>query len=174
VSPLRTTLVLVATTAAVTGATPSSASFAAGRTVTCDEIIDHTPFPYIGRAEPGDRYRLVLGAVSVPPPVLQIVETPGEKWPYWRKAGLVVRSGTASLTITIPKAWRKRAAIDWGYKSQGAFSSVRIVGCGTDPKAGNAYSGGFVLRDRSLCLPLVFSVGGRSQTVRFGLGRRCP
>ena len=38
---------------------------------------------------------------------------------------------------------------------------------------GYAYSGGFFLRSRAACVPLVFRVGSRSAVVRFGVGRRC-
>ena len=36
-----------------------------------------------------------------------------------------------------------------------------------------AYAGGFFLRSPSVCVPLIFRVGARSATVRFGIGRRC-
>src|SRR5438105_1326689 len=67
------------------------------RTVPCDEIILHTKFPYRG-------YRLVLGAVSVPPAYLaQVVPTGQRPWAYWRKAGLVVRAGGPPVTISVPR-----------------------------------------------------------------------
>jgi len=34
-------------------------------------------------------------------------------------------------------------------------------------------AGGFLLSSRSVCVPPVFRVGKRSETVRFGLGRHC-
>jgi hypothetical protein len=37
----------------------------------------------------------------------------------------------------------------------------------------NPYVGGFVLRSRAGCVPLEFRVGGRTATVRFGIGKRC-
>jgi hypothetical protein len=40
-------------------------------------------------------------------------------------------------------------------------------------KVGFAYAGGFQLRVRAACVPLVFRVGRRSATARFGLGRAC-
>jgi hypothetical protein len=44
--------------------------------VPCSESIDGTRFPYIGANKPEDRYRLVLGVVSVPPAYReQIVRT---------------------------------------------------------------------------------------------------
>jgi hypothetical protein len=134
-----------------------------------------TRFPYLGNRQPEHRYRLVLGVVSVPPAYLaQIVPTGEWPWRYWRKQGLVVRASGESVTISVPAAWRSRAAIAWGYGGKGEpFSSVRIAGCGSDKTSGRAYSGGFYLRSRSACVPLIFRVGPRSATVRFGLGQRC-
>lgn len=144
------------------------------RTVTCDEIIDQTRFPYVGGYRARFRYRLVLGVVSAPPAFLeQVVPTHRTPWAYWRKQGLVIRASGESVTITVPKRWRKRAAIAWGYGGRGVFSSLRIAGCRSNPRLGNAYSGGFYLRSRSACVPLIFRVGRRTATVRFGLGRVC-
>jgi hypothetical protein len=164
------TLVVVAGVAAL--APPASSR--PGRTVPCNEVIDHTRFPYVGSSQPQFRHRLVLDAVSVPPAYQQqVVPTHSKPWAYFRKQGLVVRASGESVTITVPETWRRRAAISWGYGGHGVFSSLRIAGCGSDPNAGNAYSGGFYLRASSACLPLVFRVGTRSATVRFGLGRHC-
>jgi len=151
---------------AIAGAEPA-------RTVPCNEVIDRTSFPYLGSRN--FRYRLVLDVVSAPPAYLgQIESTPGSYWRYWRKQGLVVRASGLPVTITVPRNWRTRAAIAWGYGGKGEpFSSVRIAGCGSNPEVGNAYSGGFYLRFRAACVPLVFRVGSRTRTVRFGLGRVC-
>jgi hypothetical protein len=170
VTAVTAALALLASLAAMA----TSGSPPAQRTVPCAEIIDSTRFPYLGGSRPQQRYRLVLGSVSVPPAYLkQIVATRERPWRYWRKAGLVVRADGTAVVISVPKAWRKRAAIAWGYGGHGPFSSLRIAGCRGDPHEGNAYSGGFYLRSSSACVPLVFRVGARSATVRFGLGRRC-
>jgi hypothetical protein len=154
-------------------AVAGSASDGPQRTVPCAEIIDVTRFPYLGSFERRHRYRLVLGAVSVPPAYLEQVEPTGERpWTHFSKRGMVVRSGR-SVRITVPPAWRKRVGIVWGNGGLGVFSSIRIAACGSDPSKGNAYAGGFFLRRASECVPLVFRVGGRTQTVRFGVGRRC-
>ena len=87
----------------------SAASPTSGRTVPCGESIDSTRFPYIGSSRPQDRYRLVLGAVSVPPAYLaQVVPTGETPWAYWRKAGLVVRADGRAVSISVPPAWRGR------------------------------------------------------------------
>jgi hypothetical protein len=139
------------------------------RTVPCGEAIGRPAFPY-----PGAGYRTVLGAVSVPPAYLaQVVDTGDKPFPWWRKAGLIVRADGRPLTIAVPAGWRDRVAFEWGNAGTGgSFSSLRIAGCGSNPRAGNAYAGGFVVR-KPACVPLTFTVGGRSATVRFGVGRRC-
>ena len=152
----------------------SAASPTPGRTVPCRESILGTKFPYVGSSRPQYRYRLVLGAVSVPPAYLaQVVSTGETLWAYWRKAGLVVRAGGQAVSISVPLAWRERAAITWGNGGNGVFDSLRIAGCPGGPARGLAYAGGFYLRSPSACLPLVFRVGRRSETVRFGIGRHC-
>jgi hypothetical protein len=143
------------------------------RTVHCGDSIDTTRFPYLGSSQPKQRYRLVLGAVSVPPAYLrQVVATNERPWRYWRKAGIVVRGNGRPVTITVPSPWRTRAAISWG-NSGGPTAALRLAGCPGSSRIGNAYAGGFYLRSPSACLPLTFTVGARSATVRFGIGTRC-
>jgi len=168
-------MALVSVTAAfVVGFATPPARALPERTVPCSEVIDTTRFPYIGDRRPAHRYRLVLGVVSVPPAYMeQVVPTKERPWAYWRKAGLVVRASGASVTVSVPAAWRRRAAISWGNGGAGRFGSVRIAGCGSDKTTGDAYAGGFYLRSSSACVPLIFTVGTRTQTVRFGVGRRC-
>jgi hypothetical protein len=118
--------------------------------------------------------RVVLGVVSVPPAYLpQTFPRRVERWRYWTKAGLSVRGGSPPVRVTIPKPWRSRASVGWG---DGSGSSLRIASCPAyEPeKPWNGYAGGFYLRARSACVPLIFRVGQRTETVRFGIGRRCP
>jgi hypothetical protein len=136
-------------------------------TVPCDDVIGQASSPHEGG------YRLVLGVVSVPPAHLRrVVRLPGQRWPYWRKAGLVVRAGRVAITVSVPKEWRSRLAITWG-TSTSVVSSLRIAACPSPPNVWNAYAGGFYLRSRAACVPLVFRVGQRRATVRFGVGRSC-
>jgi hypothetical protein len=159
--------------AAVAAASSRSSLLWAARTVPCSEIIDSTKWPYIGSRDPRYRYRSVLGVVSVPPAYIsQVVHLRDGAWPYWSKAGLVIRAGRGPVTVSVPLAWRKRAAITWGGNT-GIVRSLRILRCGSNPTRGNGYAGGFYLRSRSACLPLIFQAGRHSATVRFGLGRRC-
>jgi hypothetical protein len=137
-------------------------------TVKCDKVILQ-----VGSGHAGG-YRIVLGVVSVPQAYRpQVVATRSRPWTHWSKAGLVIRGGSPPVTVTVPKAWRTRAAIAWG--NTGAVSALRIASCPPlgESKVWNAYAGGFLLRSRSACMPLIFSVGKRSATVRFGLARAC-
>ncbi len=118
--------------------------------------------------------RLVLGVVAVPPMYIpQTVESPDRRWPYWTKSGLVVRADSPPVLVSVPPRWRTRVAIGWGRAD--SMSSLRIETCPplSRPEGWNPYSGGFHLRSKAACVPLTFTVAGRSATVRFGLGKRC-
>jgi hypothetical protein len=134
--------------------------------VPCTSIIEQAASPHPG-------YRLVLGTISVPPAYLpRTVDLHASPWRYWEKAGLVVRAGRVPVEVTVPATWRGGAAITWG-NGVGIVSSLRVAPCPSPPGVWNAYAGGFYLRARSACVPLVFRVGSRATTVRFGVGRRC-
>lgn len=135
--------------------------------VTCDQIILQAESPF------SDGYRRVLGVISAPRAYTpQVVRTPGERWPYWEKAGLVVRAGRSPVTVSVPPAWRTRAAITWG-NAKPAVSSLRISACPSPANVWNAYAGGFFMRSHGACIPLVFQVGERRKLVRFGIDHRC-
>ena len=159
--------------AVLTGMAASSASSAAGRSVPCADIIDFTTFPYVGDRRPEYRYRQLLGLISIPPAFMQqVVPTRQKPWSYWRKQGLVIGATGIRVTVTVPKSWRNRAAITWGNGVR-PVSALAFEGCGGSPKIGHAYSGGFLLRSPSACVPLIFTVGRRTATERFGIGQRC-
>jgi hypothetical protein len=167
-------LALALVTATAVSATARTASAAPARTVPCQEIIDHPDFPFAGF--PSSRYRAVLGVVSAPPRFLgQPVALHEGPWPYWLKVALVVEAGAPSVSIRLPERWRNGVAIIWGNGNYDAGTSIQLAGgCGTsDSGVGNAYAGGFYLRSRAACVPLVFRVGDRSATLHFGIGRRC-
>ncbi len=164
-------LVLLVLAGAAFASSPSAPS--PGRTIPCKEIILGTKWPHVGSRQPEHRYRLVLGVVSVPPAYMQQIEGPEPgAWPYWRKSGLVVKAGAGPVTVSVAPAWRGRAAIEWGNAGHGPFNSIRLARC-ANGSGGYAYAGGFSLRSSPACVPLIFRVGSRSETVRFGLGRRC-
>ncbi len=154
---------------ALTGVAARAAPPSPLPTVGCDQEIGPV------KSARQDGYRPVLGYVSVPPPYLaQPVRVPSfAPWVYWMKAGLVVRNGHTPVTVSVPSAWRKRAAISWGNNVIGPVSSLRITACLSSSPGWHAYAGGFYLRSRAGCVPLLFRVGNRTATVRFGIGRRC-
>jgi hypothetical protein len=126
-----------------------------------------------GSADDPDR-RVVLGVVSVPPLRLpQTVPRRVKRWRYWTKAGLAIRGGSPPVSVIVPKPWRTRVRIGWG---DAGGSSVRFAPCAAYEleQPWNGYSGGFFLRSRSACVPLIFRVGNRSEIVWFGIGQQCP
>jgi hypothetical protein len=159
--------ILLVLALAASGGAAASARSANVVTVGCDQII--------ATAKTGHDagYRVVLGVVSAPPATLPgVVHVPElSPFPYWRKAGIVIRAGRTPVTVSVPKAWRRRVRIGWGNPASPA-SVVRFAAC-PSPRTWNAYAGGFYLRARSACVPLAFAVGGRRATLRFGLGQHC-
>jgi hypothetical protein len=152
--------VALTATATVTAAGPAP--------VRCDSVI--TP----GGTFSWRPTRVVLGVVNAPRAYIpQTVPSGDDTWPYWSKSGLVVRAESPALTISVPRRWRSRVAIGWG--NVDSTASLRFPTCPDAPsiEGWNPYSGGFYLRSRTACVPLVFRVGERSATVRFGVGKRC-
>ena len=164
---LRILALLIFPALAAVGA--QSADSAAPSTAGCEQIAVHL------RSGSEDGYRIVLGRVGIPDEQhtsRRAVRHRGTAWPYFRLVGFVVRGGTSPVTITVPEGWRDRVAISWG--NTPAVSSLQIASCGTSvSKPWNAYAGGFHLRSRADCVPLDIRVGGRSTSVRFGVGRAC-
>jgi hypothetical protein len=158
---------LIAIAAAGLSASAWGATDSRRATVPCTDII--------GQAATGRDagYRIVLGIVSVPPARLtQVVATSDTQWPFWRKAGLVIRASSTPVIVSVPPRWRGRGAITWGNNS-GIVSSLRIAACPRPRNRWNAYAGGFYLRSRAACIPLTFRVGSRARTVRFAIGGPC-
>jgi hypothetical protein len=135
-------------------------------TVSCDSAAMFSSPPM-----PGSGERVLFDRVAVPQRLLPQVVRVSEGWPYWRKAGLLVRAGTRGVSVTVPPAWRDRVAIEWG--DSGTVPSLRVAPCTRPPYRWNVYTGGFHLR-AAACVPLIVRVGTRSATVRFGIGATCP
>jgi hypothetical protein len=132
-----------------------------------------------GDNAPSPDGKIVLGVISLGRDFLQpAVAVHQGWWRYWQKHGLWILDGHQRVTITVPEAWRSRAAITWGV-NVGIASTLRLPGtlltpgCPAGPLTWNSYAGGFYLRSRSACVPLVLAVGRRSAVVRVGVGRRC-
>ena len=85
---------------------------------------------------------------------------------------MVVRASSRPIDVRVPADWRERAAITWG-NGRPAVSVIRFTPCPDPPGVWNAYAGGFLLKARDVCVPLVFQVGHERSVVRFGVGRRC-
>jgi hypothetical protein len=154
--------------AVVALASVAAASSAPPRTVSCDSIV------ILGEGSSWRPRRVVLDTFAVPPAhIPQTVPSGDPEWPYWSKAGLVVRADSGPVFVSVPREWRSRVAIGWGDVDEAA--ALRIAPCPPSSSLGdwNPYSGGFVLRTRAACVPLMFRVGQRSATVRFGVGKRC-
>jgi hypothetical protein len=145
-------------------AKPPAAPVASPPRVGCDQAIRQT-------GAPGGR--IVLGVLAVPPARLpRAVPTGSTPWRYFRKYGLAIRANSPAVLITIPAAWRHRAAISWG-NNTGAVSSLRLLRCPRQLGAWNGYAGGFYLRSASGCVPVLVEIGWRTATLRFAIGRSC-
>ncbi len=144
------------------------------RTVPCAEVIQVVAFPHLGgRDYPAQQ---VLGTVSAPGKhVPQSSETGAPPWRWFAKWGMVVRGGAGPpVVVSVPRAWRTRVAITWGNAQHDrVLHTLRFPRCADDPTRGHAYAGGFSLRKPSGCVPLRYTVGGRSRLVWFGIVRRC-
>jgi hypothetical protein len=145
------------------------------RSVTCAEVIGQTRFPHVGIADPRYRPRTVLATFSAPGVLVpQSSPTGPLAWPHFSKWGMVVRGGVGDpVTVTVPRAWRNRLAISWGNGGHGVFHTIRFPRCGPDASIGNAWAGGFFLKQVPQCVPLRFAAGGRTATRWFGITRRC-
>jgi hypothetical protein len=117
----------------------------------------------------------VLGIVSAPPVYLgsKVVSDPySAPFPYWEKAGIAIRAGTVAVTVSLPKEWRNRARIRWGAPGSAA-TVLRFAPCPSTVETWSWYAGGFLLHRSAACVPLIFAVGNRRATLRFGVGRHC-
>jgi hypothetical protein len=159
--------VLVAAVAAVSASVAASGPTP---TVVCEDIIG------LGGADPAWRpKRIVLSVIAAPPAYMGQIQRQEGRWTFWRKAGLVVRGDSPPVRVSVPKAWRTRAAIGWGSVRETA--ALRVDSCPPSGELGeagdwNPYAGGFSVR-RPACVPVTFRVGTRERTVRFGIGKRC-
>jgi hypothetical protein len=168
--------VLVAACTASTG-TPATGSHPAAQPPVA-ATADGCPLP-VGNEPSFPGGKIMLGVISLGPDFLRpAVPVHQGWWRYWQKRGLWIWAGHQAVTITVPKAWRNRVAITWGVNA-GIVSTLRLPGtllspgCPAGPGTWNSYAGGFYLRSRSACVPLVFGAGRRSAVVRVGVGRRC-
>ena len=117
--------------------------------------------------------RIVLGVISIrPDEAFPTARVRQGSWNYWQKYPLWIRAGRQPVRITVPNARQTGTAITWGV-NVGIASELVLPGCPSGGGTWNGYAGGFYLRSRAACVPLMFSVGRRSTLVRVGVGRRC-
>jgi hypothetical protein len=162
-------LLIVALGAPLT-ASVGLASTTAAPLVSCGNIIGQVPGP----REAG--YRPALGVLSVPPAYTErsaVRVTGFGRWTYWFKAGMVVHSGRFTVSVSVPQEFRSRIGITWG--GTAIVDGLRFSGCGDNSlvKGWNGYAGGFYLRGPTACVPLVVERNGVSETLHFGIGKRC-
>jgi hypothetical protein len=141
----------------------ASAQPAAGEAVGCGETA--------GARVHGTR--VLLGAVVLSPP--RQLERPSVRahngrWRWFRAARIAVRGGETDVSVSVPLGWRDRVAVSWG--DGGSAAALHFDRCAA-ARGWSVYEGGFHLRRRDDCVPLVVRVGGTSTTVRLGLGRAC-
>jgi hypothetical protein len=97
----------------------------------------------------------------------------------WVKAGLLVRRhgsplgadpGTLQpIVITVPRAWRSRAALAWG--NTGLSSAIRITPCrSTTPWL--VFTGGYYVNSPT-CFPLNISTNGKTRQILVSAARSC-
>lgn len=166
---MRSLPVLALAAALVLGGGVAAAAERSESVVECDRIVLR------GGSGSEDGFRILLEAVAVAGPrqvAADTKRTADREWPYFRNGGLAVRAGTSSVVVEVPEGWRDRVALSWG--GSRPSSSIRFATCGAVPGgAWNAYAGGFHLRSPRDCVPLHLRIGGRSTTIRVGIGRAC-
>ena len=137
--------------------------------VSCDDSIGGARY-----SGTDDGARIVLGVISVPPAYVAEAAAPGGApgWKYSAPADFVVRSEQPPFDVSVPKEWRDRVAISFGGTKP--VPALRIPTCPNNGLPWNAFAVVFSLQERTACVPLTVAVGGKSETVRFGLGVRCP
>jgi hypothetical protein len=134
--------------------------------VLCSDAITNDAGPWAPRP--------ILGRVVLPTNrTLQAVSVRHDAFRWWAKWGLEVKQGSAPVIISIPPAWRSRAAVGWNNRGGAEASIERVQAC-----AGHqwlSYPGGYHATAKG-CIPLDVAVGSRQQRVYVSVGNRtgCP
>lgn len=115
---------------------------------------------------------VLLGRVGVVRLKQPAESTAQARWTHFAKRPVLVLSGHESVSLSLPVAWRRRAAIVWG-NSMTPVAKLRIAACPPSPHRWNVYAGGIYTRSATECIPLVVGAGGQSRTVMLGLGESC-
>jgi hypothetical protein len=150
------------------------------RTVSFPAACD--PFADWRSSRVGNGMRVVLGDVAVPPAYLPPAQRVGlprppvanRPWRYGWKTEVAYRGGRPPVTISVPAGWQRRVSLFGGASgTAAAASTLRIPSC--PPRgAWNNFAWIFYLSQPTACVPLQVQVPGRTATVWFGFGTRCP
>jgi hypothetical protein len=107
--PMRTRSWVIACSIVALSGLAAGAHSAPTPTVSCDAIVQPSgSFAFRPK-------RVVLDVAAVPPAHIPQTEPSGaRRWPYWSKAGLVIRADSPPVRVSVPKRWRNRVAIGWG------------------------------------------------------------
>jgi hypothetical protein len=121
----------------------------------------------------GPGSQLVLGRISVSTSYSQLpVSVAGNgPWRYWQKRGILIWAGTGTVVVSVPLPWRHQVAITYG--TYGIVSSLVLTVCQQPSDVWDGFAGGIYLRNAVACVPLIFTIGKRSVTVRFSVAGRC-
>ncbi len=162
-------LIIATSAAAVVASKPIVAHF----TVPCARAVGSADGSASGMT-------VVGGAIAVPAGYMPraVHNPPTHPWrdfpsglPWWRKSGVQVRTG-ADATVTVPRAWRRRVAVMWGFGTDPSASTLTFKRCYGLSSRWLWYSGGFFVREPS-CIPLVVQAGNVRRRLWFGVGKRC-
>ena len=139
-----------------------------GPIVPCEAVIGGAQYSGTGLDD-----RTVFEVVYVRSGFRPEAATPSGKkdWPYFADAGLIIRGDAPAVEISIPEEWRDRAGISWGNGK--IVPSLSFPSCPSYALPWNAYDGGIYLRTPKACVPLTFTIDGKSATLEFGIGTRC-
>jgi hypothetical protein len=116
-------------------------------------------------------YRTVLGDVLVPSAQLNMLPNGDGVWRYWQGATFLVIGGSPPVTMSVPRAYQARAALD--LEVGGIGSTFHVHAC-PNRREWTVATGGFYLKAPAACVPLDVQVGTKSAIVWFALGERCP
>jgi hypothetical protein len=134
-------------------------------TVGCDQVTGQV-------ANLSPTLRVLFNRVAVAPlDYWGMKPVPSAPLGYWAKAPVWVRAGAGPVSLSVPRAWRKRLAITFGNSGNDA-RALKFSRCTSLPNRWFAYAGGFYL-SQPACVPLVIRVAGRTASIRFGIGSSC-
>jgi hypothetical protein len=149
-----------------TGVTPTS-------TLDCTDALGGSPPPpseIVGE-------RVALLTTRTQPRAMQTAKlddpvTPGYR--YFAKTGLLMRHGTGTAEIIVPRSERGRVALSWGNTGHdGIAERMFRVGPCVGGSSWTAFPGGYYVTTPH-CVSLIVRAGDDERRVRVGVGAPCP